>query len=119
MKHKSSSRNLVILFLKILPCSLRSRGRMFSPAFLLTLSAILLNLLLLPSPTLSQSHHDLNSGSNSEVFFLNLEDGFFGCQVNASVDILQLFEISKLCDGVPHCYGGSDESNEKLKCTSE
>ena len=45
--------------------------------------------------------------------------GFFGCQVNASVDILQLFEISKLCDGTPNCYLGSDESNKKLKCTSK
>ena len=54
-----------------------------------------------------------------EVFFVNLEDGFFGCQVNASVDVLQLFEISKLCDGTPQCYLGSDEQNEKLKCTSK
>ena len=40
-------------------------------------------------------------------------------QVNASVDVLQLFEISKLCDGVQHCYQGSDEQHAKLKCTSK
>ena len=60
-----------------------------------------------------------NDLKKREVFFVNLEDGFFGCQVNASVDILQLFEISKLCDGTPNCYLGSDESNPQLKCTSE
>ena len=64
-------------------------------------------------------HNDLRSQSQREVFFVNLEDGFFGCQVNASVDILQLFEISKLCDGTPNCYLGSDESNPRLKCTSK
>eukprot|EP00095_Tigriopus_kingsejongensis_P012598 maker-scaffold642_size120736-snap-gene-0.27 protein:Tk12598 transcript:maker-scaffold642_size120736-snap-gene-0.27-mRNA-1 annotation:"GH13743" len=53
------------------------------------------------------------------VFFLNVEDGFFGCQVNASVDVLQLFEISKLCDGVPDCYRGSDEANSQIKCTKD
>ena len=42
----------------------------------------------------------------------------FSLQVNASVDVLQLFEISKLCDGVQHCYQGSDEDHAKLKCTS-
>ena len=60
-----------------------------------------------------------NDLKKREVFFVNLEDGFFGCQVNASVDILQLFEISKLCDGTPNCYLGSDESNPRLKCTSK
>ena len=50
---------------------------------------------------------------------MNLEDGFFGCQVNASVDVLQLFEISKLCDGVAHCFGGSDEDNSRFKCSSK
>ncbi|GBM45789.1 hypothetical protein AVEN_208105-1 [Araneus ventricosus] len=52
-----------------------------------------------------------------EIFVLNLEDGFFGCQVNESVDILQLFELSKLCDGVPQCFLGSDEVANELKCT--
>ena len=40
-------------------------------------------------------------------------------QVNASADVLQLFEISKLCDGTPNCFQGSDESNAQLKCTSK
>lgn len=52
-----------------------------------------------------------------EIFVLNLEDGFFGCQVNESVDILQLFELSKLCDGIPQCFLGSDEVANELKCT--
>ena len=62
--------------------------------------------------------NDLNT-LRKEVFFVKLEDGFFGCQVNASVDVLQLFEISKLCDGTSQCWQGSDESNAKLKCTSK
>lgn len=51
-----------------------------------------------------------------EVFVLNLEDGYFGCQVNESADVLQLFELSKLCDGKPHCFKGSDELTLELKC---
>lgn len=52
-----------------------------------------------------------------EIFVLNLEDGYFGCQVNDSVDFLQLFELSKLCDGAPQCFKGSDELSVQLKCT--
>lgn len=52
-----------------------------------------------------------------EIFVLNLEDGYFGCQVNESVDFLQLFELSKLCDGAPQCFRGSDELSVQLKCT--
>ena len=52
-----------------------------------------------------------------EIFVLNLEDGYFGCQVNESTDFLQLFELSKLCDGVPQCFQGSDEVDSELKCT--
>lgn len=52
-----------------------------------------------------------------EIFVLNLEDGFFGCQVNDSTDFLQLFELSKLCDGSPQCFRGSDELSVQLKCT--
>jgi hypothetical protein len=51
------------------------------------------------------------------VFFLNLEDGYFGCQVNESTDVLQLLELSKLCDHHVDCYQGTDEQREKLKCT--
>lgn len=52
-----------------------------------------------------------------EIFVLNLEDGYFGCQVNDSADFLQLFELSKLCDGTPQCFKGSDELAIQLKCT--
>lgn len=51
------------------------------------------------------------------MFFLNLEDGYFGCQVNESTDILQLLELSKLCDNNVDCYQGTDEQRERLKCT--
>jgi hypothetical protein len=53
-----------------------------------------------------------------EIFFLNLEDGYFGCQVNDSTDVLQLFELAKLCDNKPDCYLGSDENHQQLKCTN-
>ena len=51
-----------------------------------------------------------------EIFLLNLEDGYFGCQVNSSQDFLQLFELSRLCDGQSQCFLGSDELVEQLKC---
>lgn len=54
-----------------------------------------------------------------EVFFLNLEDGYFGCQVNESTDYLQLFELSRICDGRPDCFMGSDEQSKELKCTGK
>lgn len=60
-----------------------------------------------------------SSRFRNEVFFLNLEDGYFGCQVNESTDYLQLYELSKLCDGNQDCFLGSDELNKELKCTSE
>lgn len=53
-----------------------------------------------------------------EIFLLNLEDGYFGCQVNESQDFLQLFELSRLCDGQPQCYLGTDEMNTPLKCNN-
>lgn len=52
-----------------------------------------------------------------EIFLLNLEDGYFGCQVNESQDFLQLFELSKLCDGQTQCYLGTDEMTGPLKCS--
>lgn len=58
-------------------------------------------------------------GNRHEVFFLNLEDGYFGCQVNESVEFLQIYELSRLCDGLQDCYMGSDELRKELKCTSE
>lgn len=85
-------------------------------ASLLLLSSLLLSLLCTsclaqyrpnwPSPFLQR-----------EIFVLNLEDGYFGCQVNESTDFLQLFELSKLCDGHPQCFQGSDEVVPELKCT--
>lgn len=51
-----------------------------------------------------------------EIFLLNLEDGYFGCQVNSSQDFLQLFELSRLCDGQAQCYLGTDELVGPLKC---
>lgn len=52
-----------------------------------------------------------------ERFNLNLEDGYFSCQLNESTDYLQVFELSKLCDGHPDCFLGSDEQAKELKCT--
>ena len=71
----------------------------------------LLILLLRTSAILAQQ--------NSEVFFVNLEEGYFGCQVNQSSEFLQIFKISKLCDGRSDCYKGSDENRAELKCTSK
>lgn len=67
----------------------------------------------------TQSQYGIGLGIKREVFFLNLEDGYFGCQVNESTQILQLYELSKLCDGVSDCYKGSDELKSELKCTGE
>lgn len=67
----------------------------------------------------AQSFGGIGFGIKREIFFLNLEDGYFGCQVNESTDVLQLFELSKLCDGTPNCFLGSDELTKELKCTSE
>lgn len=53
-----------------------------------------------------------------EIFLLNLEDGYFGCQVNESQDFLQLFELSRLCDGQTQCYLGTDELAAPLKCNN-
>ncbi|KAL1140439.1 hypothetical protein AAG570_000371 [Ranatra chinensis] len=63
------------------------------------------------------SSHGIGFGIKSEIFFLNLEDGYFGCQVNESKDFLQLYELSRLCDGTHDCYRGSDELRRELKCT--
>lgn len=67
----------------------------------------------------TQSQYGIGLGIKREVFFLNLEDGYFGCQVNESTQILQLYELSKLCDGVSDCYKASDELRTELKCTGE
>ena len=65
------------------------------------------------------SNGGIGFGIKREIFFLNLEDGYFGCQVNESTDVLQLYELSKLCDGSPNCFMGSDELRKELKCTGE
>lgn len=67
----------------------------------------------------TQSYGGIGYGIKREIFFLNLEDGYFGCQVNESTDVLQLYELSKLCDGTPNCYLGSDELRKELKCTGK
>ena len=59
------------------------------------------------------------SGRGKEVFFVNLEEGFFGCQVNETAEVLQIFKINKLCDGVSDCFRGSDENSKELKCSSK
>lgn len=71
------------------------------------------------SQVATQNQYGIGLGIKREVFFLNLEDGYFGCQVNESTQILQLYELSKLCDGVPDCYKASDELKSELKCTGE
>lgn len=60
----------------------------------------------------------VNPPLEQEIFLLNLEDGYFGCQVNKSQDFLQLFELSRLCDGTNECFLGSDELPSRLKCNS-
>lgn len=67
----------------------------------------------------TEGQYGIGLGIKREVFFLNLEDGYFGCQVNESTQLLQLYELSKLCDGVPDCYKASDELRAELKCTGE
>ena len=53
-------------------------------------------------------------GDHQWMYFVNAS-----FQVNETVDVLHLFEISKLCDGTSQCWQGSDENNPRLKCTSE
>ena len=61
----------------------------------------------------------LSKFSKKEIFFVNLEEGFFGCQVNETLEVLQIFKIEKLCDGTSDCYLGSDENQKELKCSSK
>lgn len=73
--------------------------------------------LVLPAADAQQYRPDWpNKLVQQEIFLLNLEDGYFGCQVNESQDFLQLFELSRLCDGQAQCYGGTDEIVTQLKC---
>lgn len=60
-----------------------------------------------------------NTRLKPEMFDLHLELGYFACQVNNSREYLQIFDISKLCDGHADCFMGSDEAEEKNKCTHD
>ena len=50
-----------------------------------------------------------------ELFWLNLEEGYFACQLNQSEKFLKIFKLSRLCDGKADCYQGSDELSEELR----
>ena len=50
-----------------------------------------------------------------ELFWLNLEEGYFACQLNQSEKFLKIFRISRLCDGREDCYLGSDELDQHLR----
>ena len=75
--------------------------------------------ILLWSSVLTWTRVSSQSGRGKEVFFVNLEEGFFGCQVNETAEVLQIFKINKLCDGVSDCFRGSDENSKELKCSSK
>ena len=69
--------------------------------------------------TWTRVNSQFSGGRGKEVFFVNLEEGFFGCQVNETAEVLQIFKINKLCDGVSDCFRGSDENSKELKCSSK
>ena len=82
----------------------------------------------LPAPQLivkSQSHLFSNQPGRQvdlsgvlpteELFWLNLEEGYFACQLNQSEKFLKIFKLSRLCDGKEDCYQGSDELREDLR----
>ena len=50
-----------------------------------------------------------------ELFWLNLEEGYFACQLNQSENFLKIFKLSRLCDGREDCYQGSDELSDDLR----
>ena len=80
----------------------------------------LVKILLWSTLVTTWTHAQLSSKfSKKEVFFVNLEEGFFGCQVNETLEVLQIFKIEKLCDGISDCYLGSDENQKELKCSSK
>jgi EGF domain len=53
----------------------------------------------------------------TELFWLNIEEGYFACQVNSSEKYLKIFRLSRLCDGIVDCFEGSDELGDALKCS--
>ena len=79
----------------------------------------LVKILLWSSLVIWTNGQFLNKFSKKEVFFVNLEEGFFGCQVNETTEVLQIFKVEKLCDGKSDCYLGSDENQKELKCSSK
>ena len=59
---------------------------------------------------------DLSEVLNTdELFWLNLEEGYFACQLNQSENFLKIFKLSRLCDGRDDCYQGSDELSDDLR----
>ena len=110
----------------------RSVTAMMSPSWW-KFSAILLSLTSvqagpLPSPQLivkSQSNLFSNQPGRQvdlsqvlpteELFWLNLEEGYFACQLNESEKFLKIFKISRLCDYKEDCYQGSDELYDELR----
>ena len=50
-----------------------------------------------------------------ELFWLNLEEGYFACQLNMSEKFLKIFKISRLCDYKEDCWQGSDELYDELR----
>ena len=55
--------------------------------------------------------------NSREVFVVNFELGFFACQLNASSDFLEVYSLSRLCDGIPDCFGGTDENRDYVPCS--
>ncbi|CAK9300983.1 unnamed protein product [Gordionus sp. m RMFG-2023] len=54
-----------------------------------------------------------------QAFILDRELGMFACQLNPSINSLSLYNISALCDGVPHCFNRLDEDRDKLECKND
>lgn len=57
--------------------------------------------------------------SSREIFVVNFELGFFACQLNASSDFLEVYSLSRLCDGTRDCFSGTDENRDYVPCSSK
>ncbi|XP_022668562.1 uncharacterized protein LOC111253451 isoform X4 [Varroa destructor] len=115
---KSGMRPAPGLFTHI-PCTSMGRWHTISTIVLSTIVITIIpksNAYVRPGSLDSAGFPSTGQFGKKEIFFLNLEDGYFGCQVNASTEVLQLFDLSKLCDGESQCFQGSDENSIKLKC---
>lgn len=55
----------------------------------------------------------------SGQFWLNVDDGYFACQVNSTETFVKVFKISRLCDGLPDCFQGADELKDFLNCSDQ